>query len=86
MAFYAVKKSLPLFSQKIMAILKNELEEDTTIQGDLKALGDCHEFQKVTGKCDMETFLEFMKRKKRKIPDGAPLRNLRTRLSRGGRK
>lgn len=86
MAFYAVKKSLPVSPQKVMAILKDELRDDKTIQEDLKSLGDCHEFQKITGKCDMETFLEFMKKKKSKRQNLSTLRNSRKRLLRGDKK
>lgn len=32
---------------------------------DLKSLGDCTEYQKKTGKCSMETFLEYMEQRKR---------------------
>jgi ArsR family transcriptional regulator len=86
LAFYAVKKSLPVFSQKVIAILKDELKDDITIQEDLKALGDCHEFQKITGKCDMETFLEFMRKKKGKTEHVSTVRNSRKRRLIGGSK
>ena len=65
MVFYRLKKTLPEPMASVVALLKKELAGDETHERDLGSLGDCLEYQKKTGKCSMETFLQFMKRKKR---------------------
>ncbi|HBG91924.1 MAG: hypothetical protein A3J81_00510 [Nitrospirae bacterium RIFOXYB2_FULL_43_5] len=65
MIFYSIKKNMQPAWARILKILKEELRSDVTFKADLKSLSDCHEFQKKTGKCDMETFLKFMDKKKR---------------------
>jgi|MudIll2142460700_1097286.scaffolds.fasta_scaffold00747_2 ArsR family transcriptional regulator len=82
--FYAVRRDLPASSRQATAILKHELNGDRTIREDLQSLADCHGFQKVTGKCDMETFLEFMKKKKGKRQNVSVLRNIHQRRLIGG--
>jgi ArsR family transcriptional regulator len=65
MIFYRLKKELPEPLSSLARILRKELRGDETIRIDLLSLGDCTEYQKKTGKCGMETFLEFMRQKKR---------------------
>lgn len=65
MIFYSVKKDMQPTLARILKILKEGLRSDITLKTDLKSLSDCNEFQKKTGKCDMETFLRFMDKKKR---------------------
>jgi hypothetical protein len=47
---------------KFTAILKEAVGNDRILAVDLQSLDDCEEFQKKTGKCDMRTFAEFMKK------------------------
>jgi DNA-binding transcriptional ArsR family regulator len=65
MMFYRRKKTLPKPLAPLMNLLRNELGGDETHKRDLQSLGDCAEYQKKTGKCSMETFLEFMEQRKR---------------------
>ena len=62
---YRLKKTLPEPLASLVKLLRNALGGDETHERDLQSLGDCTEYQKKTGKCSMETFLEFMERKKR---------------------
>ncbi len=66
LVFYSVAKDLPPAAAEILRILKRELKGDKKLRGDLRSMGDCAEFQKITGKCDMKTFLAFMERRKGK--------------------
>lgn len=66
LVFYSVRRELSPAAAETLCILKRELKGDTKLKGDLKSLGDCTEFQKITGKCDMKTFLAFMGRSKKR--------------------
>ncbi len=66
LVFYSVRKELGPAAAEILRILKRELKGDTKLKGDLRSMGDCTEFQKITGKCDMKTFLAFMEKRKEK--------------------
>ncbi|MEW6719517.1 MAG: metalloregulator ArsR/SmtB family transcription factor [Thermodesulfobacteriota bacterium] len=65
MIYYRLRKSLPEPLAPLVKALRKALEDDEIRKADLQSLGDCTEYQKKTGKCSMETFLEFMKQKKR---------------------
>ena len=60
--FYGLKKKPVPAVSRMLTLLKAELKGDKRIEEDLRSLSDCHEFQKKTGKCDMKTFLAFMKK------------------------
>ncbi len=64
--FYSVKKRLPAPVNRIITILKSELQNDPVFMNDMASLNDCYEFQKKTGRCDMKTFREFMERQRKK--------------------
>ncbi len=66
LVFYSVKKDMDRIRRKIIAILREALKSDSILTDDLRSLRDCEEFQKKTGKCDMRTFADFMKKKKTK--------------------
>jgi ArsR family transcriptional regulator len=66
LVFYSFRKNSPSPLNRIMRVLKEQLKENRGFREDLESLGDCHEFQKKTGRCDMKTFLEFMERQKKK--------------------
>lgn len=65
MIFYRLKKKLPEPLSTLMKLLRSELRNDETLSNDMLSLGDCSEYQKKTGKCNMATFLAYMKQKKR---------------------
>jgi ArsR family transcriptional regulator len=58
--FYSARKRLPKKHQLFLSLLNDLLADDRAIQNDLNALRDCTEFQKQTGKCNMETLKAFM--------------------------
>jgi hypothetical protein len=62
--FYSLKKKLPKPLSSLMTLLRKELRDNPVHKSDLKSLGDCTEYQKKTGKCNMESFLAYMKKKK----------------------
>lgn len=64
--FYSFRKKLPSYAGNILNILKKELGRDKKFIDDVQSLRDCHEFQKITGKCDMQTFLKFMEQQRKK--------------------
>ncbi len=66
LVFYSLNKEIPPIYRSIIAVLRTALKSDSIVTGDLMALKDCREYQKKTGRCDMKTFSEFMKRKKRR--------------------
>lgn len=63
MIFYALKKTLPQPQHILMDLLRKELSACKQIKNDLKSLKDCTEYQKKSGKCDMETYLAYMRTK-----------------------
>lgn len=65
LVFYSLKKKMPPIYKKVIAVLRTALKSDTILAEDLRSLKDCQTFQKKTGRCDMKTFSEFMKKKKR---------------------
>lgn len=62
--FYKVKKNLTKENMLVLSILKELLKDDRVLLKDIKSLKECEEFQKKTGRCDMETLKAFMKQKK----------------------
>ncbi len=66
LVFYSLKKEISPIYRKIIEVLRTALKSDSILTGDLRTLRDCREFQKKTGRCDMKTFSEFMKKKKRR--------------------
>ena len=67
LVFYSLDPEMPEPYRKLMDLLKDLAEGDTTFTGDIASLAECEEFQKETGKCDMKTFREFMKRRTEKM-------------------
>lgn len=65
LVFYSLKEEISPIYGSVIAVLRKALKSDSILKGDLMTLGDCREFQKKTGRCDMKTFSEFMKKKKR---------------------
>jgi DNA-binding transcriptional ArsR family regulator len=57
--FYSISKNLTGERKAVMDFIRNLLKTDRTIIDDRKTLKKCTEFQKKTGKCDMNTLNEF---------------------------
>jgi ArsR family transcriptional regulator len=66
LSFYALRKDLPRTADRVIKALKEDLKDDPVALEDLESLGECYEFMKKTGKCDMKTFLEYMRKRKKK--------------------
>ncbi len=64
LVFYSLRKRLAPAASLFLAALKTGLKDDKRVADDLKSLSDCNEFQKMTGKCDMSTFISFMKKRR----------------------
>ncbi len=64
MMFYSLKKNLPEPQRTLMALLRKELCSDSQAKDDLRCLKECNDYQKKSGKCDMETYLAYMRLKK----------------------
>ena len=64
--FYSIKKTLPGKHRLFLSLLNDLLKDNRTLKRDLSSLQDCTEFQRQTGKCDMQTLKEFMRYKNRK--------------------
>lgn len=64
--FYALKKKLPTKAMSVLAILRKEFGDNQVRATDLETLGDCLEYQKKEGRCNMETFLKFMEKQRKK--------------------
>jgi ArsR family transcriptional regulator len=63
--FYSVRKDLPPWVRAFVRLLKAQMKHDGTFNADLQSLADCERFQRESGKCDMKTFLAYMKKKRR---------------------
>ncbi|HEX8948074.1 MAG TPA: metalloregulator ArsR/SmtB family transcription factor [Dissulfurispiraceae bacterium] len=64
--FYRRKENLSGIPLMLLSVLQEPLKGDKILMKDLSSLVECEEFQKKTGKCDMETLKAFMSRKKKK--------------------
>jgi ArsR family transcriptional regulator len=59
--FYRIKQKLVGERKTVMNFLRNILKNDIVIKTDIETLKECTEFQKKTGKCDMNTLKEFIR-------------------------
>lgn len=66
LSFYSMRRDLPRTADRVLRALRDDLRENPVFLEDLKSLGECYDFMKKTGKCDMKTFLEYMKKHKKK--------------------
>ncbi len=66
LTFYSMSRDLPRPAGRILKALRDDLKEDPVILDDLDSLGQCYEYMKKSGKCNMKTFLEYMEKKKKK--------------------
>ncbi len=66
LVIYSLNRKMPALASRIIESVKDELRDSDVLLADLKALRECEEFQKKTGKCDMKTFTDFMARKRKR--------------------
>ncbi|MGE5237376.1 MAG: ArsR/SmtB family transcription factor, partial [Chloroflexota bacterium] len=64
LVFYRVRKALPHYAVAYVRLLQQRLLSDESFGADLQSLADCEAFKKETGKCDMKTFLAYMRKKR----------------------
>ncbi len=65
--FYKIRKDISPFHKELIKALQKALLDDETLKQDLETLQECTEFQKLTGRCDMKTFMDFMKKRRQKL-------------------
>lgn len=75
LVFYSLFKEMPKSHKKVIDLLQEMAEGDTTFIGDVRSLKDCEAFQEQTGKCDMKTLKEFMQRKSNKVTNKVGRKN-----------
>lgn len=66
LSFYSLRKDLSRTADRVFKALRDDLKDDPVAHEDLESLGECYEFMKKTGKCDMKTFLAYMNKKRKK--------------------
>jgi DNA-binding transcriptional ArsR family regulator len=66
MIFYTLKKKPRKMQRLLLGVLVDVLKGSLILADDVKSLGECREFQKKTGKCGMETYLAYMKKRQRR--------------------
>jgi len=66
LVFYSMKKKMDVLNLRLIELLQETLKGDRILSEDLRSLRDCQEFQKMTGKCDMKTFSDYMSKSHRK--------------------
>ncbi|NTU41868.1 MAG: metalloregulator ArsR/SmtB family transcription factor [Nitrospirales bacterium] len=64
--FYKKKKALARRNSLILSFLKETAETDKIILKDISSLRECEEYQRMVGKCDMDTLKAYMEYKKNK--------------------
>jgi ArsR family transcriptional regulator len=65
LVFYAMKRKMDVLNRRLVELLKETLKGDRILSDDLRSLGECEEFQKKTGKCDMKTFSDYLSKSRR---------------------
>jgi len=58
--FYSIKKDLSGERRMIIQMVRRSLRDDPVYHQDIDAIKECTEFQKKTGRCDMNALREFM--------------------------
>ena len=65
LVFYSMKKKMDVLNRRLVELLKETLKGDRILSDDLRSFGECEEFQKKTGKCDMKTFSDYLSKSRR---------------------
>jgi len=63
MIFYMIRKRPRKMQRLLLNVVIDLLKGDRITAEDVESLGECREFQKKTGKCGMETYLAYMKKR-----------------------
>lgn len=69
LVFYSLDGEMPETHSRIIDSLEEIVKSDKILINDIASIRECEDFQKMSGKCDMKTFKEFMNRKKAKKKD-----------------
>ncbi|MCX8030085.1 MAG: metalloregulator ArsR/SmtB family transcription factor [Thermodesulfovibrionales bacterium] len=64
LVFYKINPYIDKNKLFLIKFLKDMLMDEKTFRSDIESLKECTEYQKQTGKCGLEAYKEFMKRKK----------------------
>lgn len=64
LVYYSINKDSSVPIAEAMKFLRGITKGDACAIADRASLRECAEIQKRTGKCDMKTFLEYMKKKR----------------------
>lgn len=67
LVYYTLSRALTPLQRGLVRLLTEALSEDTLLTRDALTLVECEEFRKKAGRCDMKTFNEFMRRKKKTV-------------------
>ncbi len=67
LVYYRLDRSMPPLQRQLLKLLTAALEGDTLVDMDTLSLEDCEAFREKAGTCDMKTFEEFMRRKKKRM-------------------
>lgn len=70
--FYRIREPLPERQAALLRTIGGFLKDDETAARDIASLKECEEFQKTTGRCDMETFLAYMRKRRVRAAAGRP--------------
>lgn len=65
MVFYKMNQKTDKRQTVLIQMLREMLEDDETLKSDIESLRECTEYQKMTGKCGLKAYVEFMQNKKR---------------------
>jgi len=66
LVFYSMKRNMDVLNSRLVELLKETLKGDRILAEDHRSLGECQEFQRKTGKCDMKTFSDYMSKSRRR--------------------
>lgn len=67
LVYYGLRKDLAPELSTVMRILRKFYKDDPIVQEDMESLKECKNYQKQTGRCDMETSKQFMRERKRAL-------------------
>jgi hypothetical protein len=63
--FFRIRNDISSPQKAVLKLLARSLKDDPHYLQDLTTLKECTEFQKKVGRCDMKTFQEFQKWRKK---------------------
>ncbi len=60
--FYKLREDMSDEVRQFVQLLRDSLWDDEVFKRDREIMVECSEFQKITGRCDMKAFKEFMEK------------------------